>query len=216
MLATAADALEAAAGCARAAGVTPLVLGDDLEGEARDLGGAHAALAIACARGGETALVALREAVARGAAHLAGPVFFAPQAPLVLLSGGETTVTVQRRRPRRPRHRVPARPGARPRRPPGDQRPRRRHRRHRRQRGQRRRGRHARHAGARPRRPAWTRSPPWPRTTPTACSRPSATSSSPAPRAPTSTTFARSSSSERRGSSAVACAARRLRRRRPG
>ena len=95
MLATAADALEAAAGCARAAGVTPLVLGDDLEGEARDLGGAHAALAIACAKGGETALVALREAVARGAAHLADPVFFVPQAPLVLLSGGETTVTVR-------------------------------------------------------------------------------------------------------------------------
>ena len=95
MLATAADALKAAAGCARAAGVTPLVLGDDLEGEARDLGGAHAALAIACARGGETALVALREAVARGAAHLGDPVFFVPQAPLVLLSGGETTVTVR-------------------------------------------------------------------------------------------------------------------------
>ena len=51
MLATAADALKAAAGCARAAGITPLVLGDDLEGEARDLGGAHAALAIACAQG---------------------------------------------------------------------------------------------------------------------------------------------------------------------
>jgi glycerate 2-kinase len=95
MLATAGDALEAAAGCARAAGVTPLILGDDLEGEARDLGGAHAALAIACARGGETALVALREAVARGAAHLADPVYFVPQAPLVLLSGGETTVTVR-------------------------------------------------------------------------------------------------------------------------
>ena len=44
-LATAADALEAAAACARAAGVDPLVLGDDLEGEARDLGGLHAALA---------------------------------------------------------------------------------------------------------------------------------------------------------------------------
>jgi glycerate 2-kinase len=95
MLATAADALEAAAGCALAAGVTPLILGDDLEGEARDLGGTHAALAIACARGGETALVALREAVARGAAHLAEPVCFVPQAPLVLLSGGETTVTVR-------------------------------------------------------------------------------------------------------------------------
>ncbi|MCX6363850.1 MAG: glycerate kinase [Actinobacteria bacterium] len=95
MLATAAEALEAAAGCARAAGITPLVLGDDLEGEARDLGGAHAALAIACARGGETALIALREAVARGAAHRADPVFFVPQAPLVLLSSGETTVTVR-------------------------------------------------------------------------------------------------------------------------
>ena len=94
MLATAADALAAAAGCARAADITPLLLGDDLQGEARELGGAHAALAIACARGGETALVALREAVARGAAHLADPVFFVPQAPLVLLSGGETTVTV--------------------------------------------------------------------------------------------------------------------------
>ena len=95
MLATAADALEAAADRAQAAGVTPLVLGDDLESEARDLGGAHAALAIACAKGGETALVALREAVARGAAHLADPVFFVPQVPLVLLSGGETTVTVR-------------------------------------------------------------------------------------------------------------------------
>jgi len=70
------------------------VLGDDLEGEARDRGGAHAALAIACARGGETALIGLREAVARGAAHLVDPVLFVPQAPLVLLSGGETTVTV--------------------------------------------------------------------------------------------------------------------------
>jgi glycerate 2-kinase len=95
MLATAKDALAAAAGCARAAGVTSLALGDDLEGEARDLGGAHAALAIACARGGEKALVALREAVARGFAHLSDPVFFVPQPPLVLLSGGETTVTVR-------------------------------------------------------------------------------------------------------------------------
>ena len=95
MLATAADALKAAAGCARAAGVSPLVLGGDLEGEARDLGGSHAALAIGCARGGETALIALREAVARGVAHLSDPVFFVPQAPLVLLSGGETTVTVR-------------------------------------------------------------------------------------------------------------------------
>ena len=95
MLATAREALEAAAGCARAAGITPLILGDDLEGEARDLGGAHAALAIACARGGETALVALREAVARGTAHVDELVFTVPPPPLVLLSGGETTVTVR-------------------------------------------------------------------------------------------------------------------------
>ena len=95
MLATAADALDAAAGCARAAGIAPLLLGDDLEGEARDLGGAHAALAIACARGGETANVALREAVARDTAHIADLVFFVPQTPLVLVSGGETTVTVR-------------------------------------------------------------------------------------------------------------------------
>jgi glycerate 2-kinase len=94
MLATAHDALEAAAGCARAAGVTPLILGGDLEGEARDLGGAHAALAIACARGGEAARVGLRETVARGTARADGAVLTVPQPPLVLLSGGETTVTV--------------------------------------------------------------------------------------------------------------------------
>ena len=93
-LATAADALEAAAACARAAGVDPLVLGDDLEGEARDLGGLHAALALGCAHGGERALIALREAAARGGAHLPGSVLTPPQRPCVLLSGGETTVTV--------------------------------------------------------------------------------------------------------------------------
>ena len=94
MLARAADALEAAADCARAAGLSAMMLGDSLEGEARELGRAHSALAIACARGGGTALVALREAVARGAAHLAGPIVV-PQLPVVLLSGGETTVTVR-------------------------------------------------------------------------------------------------------------------------
>ncbi len=72
MLAAARDALEAAAARARAAGVTPLVLGDDLEGEARELGAAHAALAAACAAGDD-----------------------APRPPCVLLSGGETTVTLR-------------------------------------------------------------------------------------------------------------------------
>jgi len=94
MLATARDALEAAAGCAHAAGVEPVVLGDDLEGEARDLGGLHGALALGYARGGERALIALREAVARGAARNRGSILTPPQRPFVLLSGGETTVAV--------------------------------------------------------------------------------------------------------------------------
>lgn len=64
--------LEAAAEVARAAGVTPVILGDALEGEARDLAAEHAALAIETAAGG-------------------GPA----KAPCVLLSGGETTVTIR-------------------------------------------------------------------------------------------------------------------------
>ena len=60
--------LEAAAAVARAAGVAPVVLGDALEGEARELAVEHAAMALAL----------------KGAAP----------APSVLLSGGETTVTV--------------------------------------------------------------------------------------------------------------------------
>ncbi len=71
VLATARDAVDAAAKAARAAGVEPVVLGHDLEGEARGLGGAHAVLALGCAAG-------------RGPAS----------PPCVLLSGGETTVTV--------------------------------------------------------------------------------------------------------------------------
>jgi glycerate 2-kinase len=94
VLATARDALEAAALHAKAAGFEPVLLGDDLEGEARDLADAHAALAVAFARGHEQSLVGLREAIARGAAHLTGPLTCA-QRPLVLLSGGETTVTVR-------------------------------------------------------------------------------------------------------------------------
>ena len=64
MTATPAMALDAAAGLAREAGYTPVVLGDALEGEARDLARAHAALARDAAPG------------------------------TVLLSGGEATVTV--------------------------------------------------------------------------------------------------------------------------
>jgi len=64
--------LQAAAEVARAAGVMPYVLGDDLEGEARDVGKVLAALARQAARHGEP---------------------FGK--PCVLLSGGETTVTVR-------------------------------------------------------------------------------------------------------------------------
>jgi glycerate 2-kinase len=64
-------ALEAAADVARAAGVTPLLLGDALEGEAAQLGIAMAGIARACAAHGT-------------------PI----KAPAVLLSGGETTVSI--------------------------------------------------------------------------------------------------------------------------
>ena len=94
MLATASDALEAGARRAEAAGFHPVVLGDDLEGEARDLAHAHAELALAGVRGPEQWLLGLREAAARGAARLTGPPT-AARRPFVLMSGGETTVTVR-------------------------------------------------------------------------------------------------------------------------
>jgi hydroxypyruvate reductase len=64
-------ALEAAAQVARAAGITPYILSDRMEGEARDIGTAHAAIARQVATHGQP---------------------FKP--PCVLLSGGETTVTI--------------------------------------------------------------------------------------------------------------------------
>ena len=71
LIATPQASLEAAAQVARAAGVTPVLLGDALEGEARELGIVMAGIAKAVARHGTPA---------------------AP--PAVLISGGETTVTV--------------------------------------------------------------------------------------------------------------------------
>ncbi len=65
-------ALEAAAQVARAAGFTPHILGDSLEGEARDLGKVLAGIA--------------RQVVVHGQPF---------QAPCVLLSGGESTVTLR-------------------------------------------------------------------------------------------------------------------------
>lgn len=72
MVATPQDALEAAAAVARDAGYRPLILGNAIEGEARDVALVHAGMA--------------RQAVLYG--QPAEP-------PCVLLSGGETTVTIR-------------------------------------------------------------------------------------------------------------------------
>jgi glycerate 2-kinase len=72
MIATPQMALEAAAAVARSAGIAPHILGDALEGEARDVGQVLAGIALQVAERGQ-------------------PV----TAPCVLLSGGETTVTVR-------------------------------------------------------------------------------------------------------------------------
>ena len=71
------QALAAAADTALTAGVTPIVLSDRIEGEARDIGLMHAAIALQL-RAGQFRV---------GSAALA--------LPAVLLSGGETTVTVR-------------------------------------------------------------------------------------------------------------------------
>jgi len=72
LVATPYRSLEAAADVARAAGVMPMILGDSIEGEARDVGKVLAGIARTAALHGE-------------------PL----RAPCVLLSGGETTVTVR-------------------------------------------------------------------------------------------------------------------------
>jgi glycerate 2-kinase len=72
MIAAPQMALEAAAAVARAAGIAPYILGDAIEGEARDVGKVFAGMALQVAERGQP---------------------FA--APCVLLSGGETTVTVR-------------------------------------------------------------------------------------------------------------------------
>ena len=72
LIATPQASLEAAASLARTAGVPVHILSDEIEGESRDVGRVHAALARAVARRGEP---------------------FAR--PCVILSGGETTVTVR-------------------------------------------------------------------------------------------------------------------------
>ncbi|MCU0892844.1 MAG: glycerate kinase [Rhodospirillales bacterium] len=72
MVATPQDALEAAAAVVREAGLRPLILGNAIEGEARDVALVHAAMAKQAMRYGQ-------------------PV----EPPCVILSGGETTVTLR-------------------------------------------------------------------------------------------------------------------------
>ena len=72
VIATAQEAMEAAASSARAAGITPYILSDGIEGEARDVALVHAAIARQVAKHGQPF-----------------------QKPCVLISGGETTVTVR-------------------------------------------------------------------------------------------------------------------------
>lgn len=72
VIASAARSLEAAADVARAAGLTPVILSDAIEGEARDVAQVHAAIA--------------REVVARNRPF---------ERPVAILSGGETTVTIR-------------------------------------------------------------------------------------------------------------------------
>jgi hydroxypyruvate reductase len=77
LIATPGRALRAAADAAREAGVTPIILSDRVEGEAREVAKMHAAIALDAA---DSKLLVGGAAVPR---------------PLVLLSGGETTVTVR-------------------------------------------------------------------------------------------------------------------------
>jgi len=72
LIATPQQSLEAAAEVARHAGIPPLILGDSLEGESRDVALVHAGIARQIVRHGQPA-----------------------SRPCVLLSGGETTVSVR-------------------------------------------------------------------------------------------------------------------------
>ncbi|HSV81926.1 MAG TPA: glycerate kinase, partial [Ramlibacter sp.] len=82
MIATPQQSLEAAAAAARAAGLDAHILSDEIEGESREVGKVHAALARAVARHGQPF-----------------------RRPCVILSGGETTVTVRKQPEGTPRGR---------------------------------------------------------------------------------------------------------------
>ncbi len=72
MIATPQASLEAAAEVARKAGVTPVILGNSIEGESRDVALVHAGIARQCALRGQP-----------------------EEPPCVLISGGETTITLK-------------------------------------------------------------------------------------------------------------------------
>jgi len=82
MIATPQQSLEAAADVARSAGLDAYILSDEIEGESREVGKVHAALARAVARGNG-----------------------AWKKPCVILSGGETTVTIRKQAEGTPRGR---------------------------------------------------------------------------------------------------------------
>ena len=73
LIATPQQSLEAAAAAAQAAGLAAYILSDEMEGESREVGKVHAALARAVANKGQPF-----------------------QKPCVILSGGETTVTLRK------------------------------------------------------------------------------------------------------------------------
>ena len=76
MIATPQQSLEAAAALAQQAGIAAYILSDEIEGESREVGKVHAALARAVARRGQPPAAPFSR-------------------PCVILSGGETTVTVR-------------------------------------------------------------------------------------------------------------------------
>lgn len=82
MIATPQQSLDAAARAVRAAGLAAYILSDEMEGESREVGKVHAALARAVAMKNQPF-----------------------QKPCVILSGGETTVTLRKQAPGTPRGR---------------------------------------------------------------------------------------------------------------
>ena len=82
LIATPRQSLQAAAEAARAAGLAAYILSDEMEGESREVGKVHAALARAVAQTGQPF-----------------------EKPCVILSGGETTVTIRKQQPGTPKGR---------------------------------------------------------------------------------------------------------------